>query len=92
MIEITLIDKAVAMERRGARSSKFHDLIRQGLMVPPVHVGRAARFPLHEVNAIAAASMAGQTDDEIKELVAELVAKRAEIFREWRAAALSAVA
>lgn len=89
MIEICLLDKTIAMERRGARSSKFHDLIRRGLMVPPVHVGRAARFPLHEVNAVAAAQMAGATDPEIKVLVAELVAKRAEIFKEWRTAALA---
>lgn len=92
MLEIILADKAIAQERIGARSSKFHDMIRAGLMVPPVHVGRAARFPMHEINALAAAQMAGQTDDEIKALVTELVAKRAEIFKSWRAAALAVTA
>lgn len=92
MIEIVLTDKAVAQTKIGARSSKFHELIRSGLMVPPVHVGRSARFPLHEINAIAAARMNGAIDSEIKRLVVELVARRAVIAAEWRAAALAVAA
>jgi len=92
MIEVTLAEKAVAQEKIGARSSKFHDLIRDGLMVPPVHVGRSARFPLHEINAIAAARMAGATDVELRSLVIELVGKRASIFEAWRAASRAAAA
>ena len=90
MLDITLTDKSVAMERIGARSSKFHVLIREGLMVPPVHVGRSARFPAHEINVIAAAHMAGVSDDKIRALVADLVAKRPEIFAKWRAAVTAA--
>ena len=92
MIEITLANKAVAMERTGARSSKFHDLIKKGLMVPPVHIGKSARFPLHEINAICAARVAGHTDEQIKNLVTELVTNRREIFKEWRAAITAAAA
>lgn len=89
MLDVFLADKALAQERIGARSTKFHELIRAGLMVPPVYIGRAARFPLHEINTLAAARMAGEKDPAIRVLVAELVAQRAEIFKEWRAAVIA---
>lgn len=90
MLEIILADKATAQLKIGARSSKFHELIRAGLVTPPVHVGRSARFPMHELNALAAARMAGASDSEIRTLVADLVAQRGQIFAEWRAATLAA--
>jgi len=51
--------------------------IADGVFVPPVHLGlRCSAWPEHEVNAIIAARAAGATDDDVRQLVARLVAER----------------
>ncbi len=64
--------------RRTARSRASHyDDITAGVMVPPVRIGvRAAAYPDHEVDAIIAARIRGESPDDIRSLVAELVAAR----------------
>jgi prophage regulatory protein len=65
------------LERYGTRRSTHYNLIRQGLMVPPVGIGERARaYPEHEIEAILVARIAGQSDQQIRELVTRLVAQR----------------
>ena len=62
----------------GDRSNtSLYNAIRAGLMTRPVAIGqRAKAWPDYEVKAITRARIAGQTDDEIRELVNRLHAKR----------------
>ncbi|HNE72159.1 MAG TPA: transcriptional regulator [Giesbergeria sp.] len=62
----------------GYRSStSVYNDIRDGLWTKPVAIGqRAKAWPDYEVKAIVRARIAGQTDDEIRELVSRLHAKR----------------
>jgi len=59
-------------------TSTWHEWIASGLMVPGVAIGaRSVAYPRHELQAIAAARIAGKSDDEIKALVQNMVAARA---------------
>ena len=58
------------------RTSTYED-IKNGLFVPPVRIGaRAVAWPENEVAAINAARIAGKSPDDIRALVAKLVAAR----------------
>jgi prophage regulatory protein len=67
------------LQRRGkARSAHYAD-IKKGLFTEPVKIGpRAVGHPDFEVDALVAAQIAGHTDEQIRELVNVLHAKRAE--------------
>lgn len=59
-----------------SRSSTYED-VADGLMVPPIPIGRrAVAWPRAEVEAVVAARIAGKQPDEIRKLVAKLVAQR----------------
>jgi len=59
-----------------SRSSLYAD-VKAGLFVAPIKIGRrASAWPSDEVAAIIRARIAGATEDEIRELVAQLVAAR----------------
>ena len=64
----------------GYRSNaSTYNLIREGLWTKPVPIGqRSVGWPDYEVKAICAARIAGKSDSEIRELVAQLHAKRSE--------------
>lgn len=64
----------------GDRSNtSIYKAIRAGLFTKPVAIGqRAKAWPDYEVKAIVRARIAGQTDDEIRELVKRLHTKRVE--------------
>ena len=68
----------------GDRSNtSIYNAIRAGTFTKPVAIGqRAKAWPDYEVKAIFRARIAGQTDDEIRELVKRLHAKRIEHFSE----------
>ena len=56
--------------------------IKGGLFTKPVPIGqRAVGWPSEEVQAINAARIAGQSDDEVRELVNELHARRRDALR-----------
>ena len=67
-------------DEAGYRShASIYGLIRVGLWPQPVKIGeRSSGWPSDEVQAINAARIAGQTDEQIRELVKQLHAKRAE--------------
>ena len=62
----------------GDRSNtSIYNAIRAGLFTRPVAIGqRANAWPDYEVKAIVRARIAGQTDDEVRERVNRLHAKR----------------
>lgn len=66
----------------GDRSNtSIYNAIRAGLFTNPVAIGRrAVAWPDYEVKAITRARIAGQTDDQIRELVNRLHEKRLNNF------------
>lgn len=59
-----------------SRSSIYQD-VNDKLLPPPVKMGlRSSAWPLHEIESVIAARVAGKSSDEIKALVAELVSAR----------------
>lgn len=71
-------------DEAGYRShASIYGLIREGLWTPPVKIGeRSSGWPSEEVQAINAARIAGQSDEQIRELVKQLHAKRADKLAE----------
>ena len=66
--------------RAGHRSdASIYNAIRHGLFTTGVAIGQRAKgWPDYEVDAIITARIAGQSDDQIRELVNRLHAKRTE--------------
>lgn len=65
------------LKRRGTSRSAHYADIKAGLFVPPVKLGRrACGTPDDEVDALVAATIAGKSEEEIRALVARLVAAR----------------
>lgn len=74
-MQLLPIEEVLSRTGRG-RSSHFI-AIRRGLFVPPVAISeRSKRYPDYEVEAINAAVVAGKSDEEIRQLVAMLIASR----------------
>jgi prophage regulatory protein len=73
----TILRLPIVLRERGrSRSSHYND-IQQKLYTPPVQIGpRAIGWPANEVSALNAARIAGKTEAEIRELVANLEAAR----------------
>jgi prophage regulatory protein len=67
--------------KAGHRSdASIYNAIRDGLFTTGVAIGQRAKgWPDYEVDAINAARIAGKTDDQIRELVKVLHAKRTEL-------------
>jgi prophage regulatory protein len=67
--------------KAGHRSdASIYNAIRDGLFTTGVAIGlRAKGWPDYEVDAIITARIAGKTDDQIRELVKALHAKRTEL-------------
>ena len=60
--------------------ASVYNAIRAGLFTTGVAIGQRARgWPDYEIDAINAARVAGKSDDEIRELVKWLHAKRTEL-------------
>jgi prophage regulatory protein len=63
----------------GIAQSTFYDWQERGLMTPGIALGvRSVGWPAHELDAIAAARIASKTEDEIRALVRDLIAARAD--------------
>lgn len=62
--------------RAGARRTRAYEWAAEGLIPPPIHVGRNAYLAEHEVEAVIAARLAGKTEAEVREVVRDLIAQR----------------
>lgn len=70
---------AVKAETGHRSHASIYNAINAGLFVKPVKIGeRSVGWPDDEVKAICAARIAAKSDDEIRELVNHLHAKRAD--------------
>lgn len=79
-MSISLLRLMQVLERRGRSRSQIYRDIQTGVMTPPVHVGsNISVWPDHEVQQINAAEIAGATPDELRALVKQLVAQRAQM-------------
>ena len=69
--------------RAGHRSdASIYNAIRDGLFTTGVAIGQRAKgWPDYEVDEIIKARIAGRTDDQIRELVKRLQAKRSELLQ-----------
>lgn len=76
MLRRPKVSQTIAMSR-----SATYNLIAEGLFPPGVKLStRAVAWPEHEVNQVLSARIAGKSDDEIRQLVRDLVAKRKEFL------------
>ncbi|MBI5616934.1 MAG: hypothetical protein HY943_11630 [Gammaproteobacteria bacterium] len=91
MFAIFLDSLPSSFKRLGVGSSKGYEMIAAGEITEPVHIGRSSRLPRHEVDAIAAAIIAGATRVVLRALCAELMGKRAELAAAMKARAMAAV-
>ena len=71
-------------EQSGYRSTaSIYNNIRDGLWTKPVSIGqRSVGWPSDEVEAINKARIAGANDDQLRQLVVQLHAKRAALLLE----------
>ena len=57
--------------------SSIYSKVKQGMFVPPISLGpRAVAWLSHEVDDVLAAMITGQSQEEIKQLVQDLVVSR----------------
>jgi prophage regulatory protein len=71
-----LLDGAAVDERRARRRTQRYDDVADGLLPAPIKLGRMSRWPEHEIDAVIAAEIRGDTPDQIRSLVRDLVAAR----------------
>ena len=77
----TILRRRQVEAETGNSRSGIYEQIEAGLFTTSVKIGaRAVGWPADEVQAIAAARIAGLDDGEIRELVQQLHARRAERF------------
>ncbi len=70
---------AVKAETGHRSHASIYNAVNAGLFTKPVPIGqRSVGWPSDEVQAINAARIAGKTDEQIRELVTTLHARRAE--------------
>ncbi len=75
--QVTMKRLPAVTQQVGKKKSALYEDIGHGLFTPPVAIGaRAVAWPDYEVQAINAARIAGMSDDEIREVVANLVEAR----------------
>ncbi len=80
---MTMLRMDGVLSRTGQRSkSAIYCAAREGLFTKPVKIGsQTTGWPDYEVETIVAAQVAGQTKDEIRELVNQLHTQRVERFK-----------
>lgn len=76
--EIIFERKPPAAAIVGRGHAQFYRDIKEGLLPQPVHIGRTSVWARHELIAVNAARLAGQSDDQIKALVRKLEISRSQ--------------
>lgn len=72
-----IIRKPEVLNLLGFSKSTLHLRINEGLLPPPISLGqRASGYIEHEVQAVLKAMIAGQSQEQIKQLVIELTEAR----------------
>lgn len=78
--------KAPEVRRRRAQgNTSVYTAVKAGLLTPPIKLGRSSAWLEREVDTISAALLAGQTNEQIRSLVNELVKARATLLASYRA-------
>ena len=74
---LNLIRLPKVKSKTGYCGSTVYANVTDQTLTPPIKIGpRASAWPEYEIDAIIAARIAGKSDDDIRELVNELTAKR----------------
>tara|TARA_Y100000782_G_C10188104_1_gene268113 strand:- start:8464 stop:8745 length:282 start_codon:yes stop_codon:yes gene_type:complete len=82
--KLNLIRKDKAQATYACGKTLFQQKINEGLVPPPIKLGlRAVAFYEQEINATLAVTIAGYTDEQIKEFVKGLVAKRKNLLAQY---------
>lgn len=77
MPAISLERPSAVTKRLGVCRSSLHKAVHDGVLPPPIQLGaRWSAWPSTEIDSIVQARIAGLSNDEIRELVKELLAKR----------------
>jgi prophage regulatory protein len=75
--DLILTTTSAAQAALGVKQTQWYKWISEGLMVSPIPIGlRHNRYPENEIKAIIGARIAGQSDEQIRQLVAKLHADR----------------
>ena len=78
--------KAEVIQQLGICLSTLRTRIIDGLYPPPISLGaRAVGWLAHETEAVIAAIAAGQSEDEIRELVGQLIELRTQLAEHYHA-------
>ena len=78
MPAIALERPSAVTKRLGQCRSTLHKAVYDGLLPPPIQLGsRWSAWPSDEIDEIVRARIAGWSDDQLRELVKELVRRRA---------------
>ena len=84
--ELRIQRKAEVAAQMGICQSTLRTRIIEKLYPPPINLGaRAVGWLSHETEAVIAAIAAGHSDDEIRELVAQLVEQRTQLAELYHA-------
>ncbi|MBK8187488.1 MAG: AlpA family phage regulatory protein [Cellvibrio sp.] len=76
-MNLKVLRKPEVLATTGWSRSTLHVRIKENLFVPPISLGeRAIGFLAHETDAVLAAMISGKSKEQIKALVASLVAQR----------------
>lgn len=83
-VNLTLIRKDEVQKRYSCGKTLCQNKINTGLIPPPLKLGsRGVAFYEQEINATLAVTIAGYTDEQIKEFVKGLVAKRKNLLAQY---------
>ena len=77
-----LVRLAESMARTGLGRSAFYAAVSEGVLPKPVKLGRASAWPEHEINAVVAAMIRGDSHDALRDLVHRLHVERAHCGRD----------
>ena len=76
-IDSTLLRRPAVEALTGLKRAAVYKRIADGFLVPPIKVGvRVSGWPAREITAVNEALIQGQSDDEIRQLVRDLVSRR----------------
>jgi len=83
MASFTLIRRPEVQDRTSLSKTAIYDRIHQGTFPPPVPIGsNSVAWATDEIDYIIAAMIAGKSEDDLREIVTALKARRSRIFHD----------